>query len=127
MSNNPSLLDDIEAEYHAHLLTAGNLPAGKKAQKTLATRQHAPAPLALVINWKFSTHVAMVEKTTCTHCGSINKSLLGFFREEVGPQESRRWVNLAKDPTFSPHSQTFRVDITPVSVAICPDCLPSPV
>jgi hypothetical protein len=122
----PTLLEDIEAEYHAHLLTAGNLSSGKKAQKTLSTRIHAPAPLALVINWKFSANVAMVQMTTCTHCGSISKSLTGFFREEVGPSEARRWVNLSKDPAFSPHSQEFRVDLTPVSVAICPDCLPSP-
>lgn len=125
MSNNPSLLDDIEAEYHTHLLTAGNLRARKKAQKTLETRQHAPAPLALVINWKFSANVAMIEEKTCTHCGSLSKSLTGFFREETGPLESRRWQNLSKDSSFSPHSQKFRVDTTRTSVAICPDCLPS--
>ena len=122
----PSLLDDIEAEYHAHLLTSGNLSAGKKAQKISAPRQHSPAPLALVINWKFSANVAKVNAITCLHCGSVNKILLGFFREEIGPMESKRLTNLSKDPNFSPLTAEIRTDILSDSVAICPDCLPSP-
>ncbi len=126
MSNNPSLLDDIEAEYHSHLLTAGNLPSGKKAQKTLATRHHAPAPLALVVNWKFSANVAKTETLTCIHCGSVNKVLLGFFREDLGPLGAKRLTNLAKDLNFSPLRDVSRTDSLSTTVAICPDCLPSP-
>lgn len=104
----PSFEDEIEAEFHSHLLTAGNL-------------KPKPVP-RLETQWEFKTYVARVQQNNCS-CGASHKILHGIFLRQVSKAGSSVDQALSTKTLQIPLGQNYPIEVTQFPVHVCPSCL----
>lgn len=107
----PSFDDEIEAAYHSHLLTSGNLNKPKV---------HAP----FETQWTFDTYVARVQENICV-CGAKHRILHGIFARSISKAGSVQDIALNTRSLSIPLNQNYPIEITKFPVHVCPSCLSS--
>jgi hypothetical protein len=107
----PSFEDEIESEFHSHLLTSGNLNKPKP-------------PPQLETQWEFKTYVARVQQNNCT-CGESHRVLHGIFLRQVSKAGSVLDQALSTKTLQVPLDQSYPIEVTQFPVHVCPSCLPS--
>lgn len=106
-----SLLEDIEAELHNHLLEAGNL-LGKRKSNLWTGAQ----------SWKEVGTTARILAYKC-RCGTYTEVLQGVFRKEMTPSGLIR--ETAIDPTATTFLAThYTITTQQESINLCPNCVP---
>jgi len=104
------LLDDIEAEFHRHLLEKGNL--GKPKRHT-EWRENTP--------WVSGGYLARITQYRCTGCNTLNQSLLGIFHVETRGTERKETALDLRNFQMN-GSPPHQITVLP-NQAICPACL----
>lgn len=104
-----SLLEDIDAEQHSHLLEAGNLGKSRAAW----SEENA---------WSSVGYVARISRLAC-QCGEKTDTLLGIFHREKTPSGAIREQNLALRGCSIPF-HNLPVEVTSSQVFACLKCLP---
>lgn len=108
-----SLLDDIEAEHHNHLLENGNL---------LRKRNNWSDDNA----WTFKGYTARILSYKC-RCGSYSETLLGIFAKETTPSGKSRETSLnLRGLQFNPQESAYTVETQTQGIDLCPNCIPLP-
>lgn len=106
-----SLLDEIESDYHQHLLESGNLsrPSSKWTGEN---------------SWTSAGYLACVLVTVCK-CGDKTSLLQGVFHAETHPAKGRRLTALPLSSFQVPLGQQWPIERTEVQTPVCAACLPS--
>ena len=104
------LLADLQDEITEVLIREGNLKKEK-------------AKPAFIAQWTHQGYVAHIQEQYCA-CGARRENLIGIFSREVSATGENRDTALTRGFQI-PLGQNHPVEVSQVTVAVCPSCLSS--